>query len=606
MEKSMEPVRTRGEVEKKYTWDLTRIFESDEAWEAMFAAVQADARAFSGRAGTLSGGEEAVLGALDAYMEIARRTEALYTYAMMRQNEDSTVSLYQAMYSRAATLANEVSAQSAFLTPELTALPDGVLEKMMQSPAFADYDAFLKGVLRMKPHTLSAREEQLLAMAGEVANVPDQAYEMLAGADLDLGRTRGENGEKVPLTDAGLLQLLSSPQRAVRRSAYGNIMAGYGRMGNTFAALYAGQVKADLFAARARGYASAREAALYPDEIEEAVYDSLIEAVHSGIGTLDAYLAVRKKQLGVPVLHLYDLYAEPEQGFDISPDIEEAFEIFLKAVAPLGEDYVRDASRALSERWIDVYETKNKRSGAYSCSGAPWTTPYVLLNHKPTYDGLSTLCHEMGHAMHTFYSSKAQPYAKADYTIFVAEVASTCNEILLSEHLRAEYAGNRQAQIALIGSLLEHFRTTVFRQTLFAEFERDAHRLAEQGESLTRERLCALYYDLNRRYYGRSCKVDRDVQNEWMRIPHFYSPFYVYKYATGFCAAVALVRGILSGDPQKRADYRRFLTLGGSMPPLEELRVAGVDMSTPEPVCQALDYFAELIMEYSALVESEA
>ncbi len=602
----MEQARVRSELDPRYTWDLSRIFESDEAWEAMFTAVQADVRAFSQRAGTLGDGREAVLGALNAYMEIAKRTEALYTYAMMRQNEDSTQSRYQAMYSRAATLANDVGAGSAFLTPELLSLPEGTLEALIADPAFGEYDVFLKGVLRMKPHTLSAREEQLLAMAGEVANVPENAYDMLSDADLDLGKTRGEDGRKVPLTDAGLMPLLSSADRAVRKSAYVNIMNGYGRMGNTIAALYAGQVKADLFASRARGYHSAREAALYPDEIDESVYDSLIDAVHGGIGTLDAYLSIRKRQLGVPVLHMYDLYAERKDGFDIAPDIEESFAIFLESVAPLGEDYVRDASRALDERWIDVYETKNKRSGAYSCSGAYWTTPYVLLNHKNTFDGLSTLCHEMGHAMHTYYSSKAQPYAKADYTIFVAEVASTCNEILLCEHLRARYAGNTKAQIALIGSMLEHFRTTVFRQTMFAEFEHEAHRLAEQGESLTRERLCALYAQLNKRYYGHSCKVDKETANEWMRIPHFYSPFYVYKYATGFCAAVALARGILSGEAQRVEAYRRFLTLGGSMPPIEELKVAGVDMSTPEPVCQALDYFAELVLEYGQLTQGEA
>lgn len=602
----MEQARVRSELNPRYTWDLSRIFESDEAWEAMFAAVQADARAFSQRAGTLGEGREAVLEALNAYVEIAKRIEALYTYAMMRQNEDSTQSRYQAMYSRAATLVNDVGAGSAFLTPELLSLPEGTLEALIADPAFAEYDAFLKGVLRMKPHTLSAREEQLLAMAGEVANVPENAYDMLSDADLDLGKTRGEDGRRVPLTDAGLMPLLSSADRAVRKSAYVNIMNGYGRMGNTIAALYAGQVKADLFASRARGYHSAREAALYPDEIGESVYDSLIDAVHGGIGTLNAYLSIRKRQLGVPVLHMYDLYAECKDGFDIAPDIEESFAIFLESVAPLGEDYVRDASRALDERWIDVYETKNKRSGAYSCSGAYWTTPYVLLNHKNTFDGLSTLCHEMGHAMHTYYSSKTQPYAKADYTIFVAEVASTCNEILLCEHLRARYAGNAKAQIALIGSMLEHFRTTVFRQTMFAEFEHEAHRLAEQGESLTRECLCALYAELNKRYYGHSCKVDKETANEWMRIPHFYSPFYVYKYATGFCAAVALARGILSGDAQRVEDYRRFLTLGGSMPPIEELKVAGVDMSTPEPVCQALDYFAELVLEYGQLIEGEA
>ena len=326
--------------------------------------------------------------------------------------------------------------------------------------------------------------------------------------------------------------------------------------------------------------------------------------MHGGLPTLCEYLSIRKEQLGVAQLHMYDLYAKTGDGFDVKMDIDEAFETFLEAVKPLGEDYVADASHALSDRWIDVYETKNKRGGAYS-NAVYKTTPYVLLNHTRTYDGLSTLCHEMGHAMHSYYSSKTQPFAKADYTIFVAEVASTCNEILLYEHLMNKHAGDRKAQIALIGSMLEHFRTTVFRQTMFAEFEHKAHRMAEEGQSLTKENLCAMYYDLNRLYYGKAVKVDREVAQEWMRIPHFYSPFYVYKYATGFCAAVALARNVLSGDAEKVAAYRKFLTLGGSMPPIEELKVAGVDMSTPQPVCEALDYFAELVMEYRSLLSAE-
>ena len=601
----MEQELTRATVDPAYTWDITRIYESDEAWERAFAGVREQAEAFAALAGTLGNGDEAALAALRAYSALCEQMGGVYCYAMMKQNEDSAQGKYQGMYSRAATLSSEVGAKCAFLTPELLALRDGTLERMIADPAFADYDAFLRGVLRMKPHTLCAREERLLAMAGELAGVPDSAYEMLTCADMDLGTTRGEDGKKTKLTDARLVLFLTSPDRAVRKSAYVNVMNGYKRMGNTIAALYAGQVKASIFESKARGYQSAREAALYPDEVDESVYDSLIDAVHGGIGTLREYLRIRREQLGLPVLHMYDLYADTDGGFDVRMDIGEAFDTFLKAVAPLGEDYVRDASRALSERWIDVYETKNKRGGAYSSGGVYWTTPYVLLNHKQNYDGLSTLCHEMGHAMHSFYSNQAQPFAKADYTIFVAEVASTCNEILLSEYLREQYRDDRRAQIALIGSLLEHFRTTVFRQTMFAEFEHKAHLMAQNGESLTQDSLSEMYYGLNKLYYGGACKVDREAASEWMRIPHFYSPFYVYKYATGFCAAVALAKNILSGDPGKVAAYRKFLTLGSSMPPIEELKVAGVDMSTPQPVCEALDYFAELVMTYRELLSRE-
>lgn len=595
---------TRAQVDPRYTWDLTRIYESDEAWEKAFAGVKEGAQEFASRAGTLKGGREAVLSALQSFMALMDEMSCVYTYAMMKLHEDTTVGAYQAMNSRAQTLYSDVAAKTAFLTPQLLEIEEAELEGMIGDPAFAEYDVFLKGLLRQKAHTLSPREEQLLAMAGEIAGVPENAYDMLSGADLDLGTTRGEDGKKAVLTDARLVSFLESPDRAVRKAAYVNVMNGYGKMGNTVASLYAGQVKAGIFAATARGYHSVREAALYPDEIEESVYDSLIDAVHGGVHTLCEYLRIRREQLGLKQLHMYDLYAKTGDSFDVKPDIDEAFDIFLASVAPLGEDYVADASRALGDRWIDVYETKNKRGGAYSTSVYK-TAPYVLLNHTKTYDGLSTLCHEMGHAMHSFYSNKTQPMAKADYTIFVAEVASTLNEILLYEHLMKQYENDRRAQIALIGSMLEHFRTTVFRQTMFAEFEHRAHRMAEEGQSLTKDSLSEMYYALNKLYYGKAVKVDKEVAQEWMRIPHFYSPFYVYKYATGFCAAVALARNVLSGDPDKVAAYRKFLTLGGSLPPIEELKIAGVDMSTPQPVCEALDYFAELVERYSALVSQE-
>lgn len=602
----MEKELTRETVDPRYTWDLTRIYPTDEAWEEAFKEISEEAKAFAKRAGTLSQGRKVVLDALKTLARVDEKLSGLCSYAMMRSNEDSANAKYQAMNDRAGTLAAEVGAASAFLDPELLTLKDGEIEAMMADPDFAEFDRYLAGVLRMKEHTLSAAEEKLMAMAADACESPANAYHMLAYADMDLGKTRGENGEKVQLTDARLLTLLSSKDRAVRKAAYTNIMNGYNKYGNTIAATYAGCVKADIFNSRAHRFDSCRQAAMYPDEIDESVYDSLIDAVHGGIGTLNEYLSIKKEQLGLPVLHMYDLYADQDNGFDISLDVEEAFKTFLEAVAPLGEDYVEAASHALPDRWIDVYETKNKRSGAYCCGSAYWTTPYVLLNHKNTYDGLSTLCHEMGHAMHSYYSNKTQPYIKSNYTIFVAEVASTCNEILLAEHLRKKYEGNRSAQIAIVGSLLQHFRTTVFRQTMFAEFEHKAHRMAEEGESLTRDNVSKMYYELNKLYYGGACKVDKEVAYEWMRIPHFYNSFYVYKYATSFCAAVALARGILAGDKEKLADYRRFLTLGGSMAPIEELKVAGVDMSTPQPVCDALDYFAELVMEYKTLLDKEA
>ena len=600
----MEQELTRGTVDPKYTWDLSRIYESDEAWEHAFEQAKAQGDQVAAMAGRLNQGKEIVLEALKLDNELNQNLSCIYTYAMMKQHEDTTVGKYQAMLGRAGTLVSEAMAKAAFLTPELRSLEDGLLEQYIADPDFSDFDAALRSALRQKPHTLSAKEEQLMAMASEVCSISENVYDMLTDADMDLGKTRDEDGKKAKLTDARLHSFLISPDRAVRKAAYCNVMNGYGKLGNAIAAMYAGQVKADIFNCRARGYKNCRESYLYQDEVDESVYDSLIDAVHGGIDTLAEYLRIKKEQTGLAHMHMYDMYLGVDTGFDIRMDIDEAFETFLAAVKPLGEDYVADAARAMPERWIDVYETKNKRGGAY-CTSVHRTAPYVLLNHKDNYDSLSTLCHEMGHAMHSYYSNKAQPSAKADYTIFVAEVASTCNEILLSEYLLKKYEGNRAARIMLIGHLLEHFRTTVFRQTMFAEFEHKAHLMAEQGESLTKENLCAMYYDLNKLYYGKAAKVDKEVSNEWMRIPHFYSSFYVYKYATGFCAAVALARNVLSGDADKVAAYRKFLTLGGSMAPIEELKVAGVDMSTPQPVCEALDYFAELVMEYRNLLAQE-
>ena len=601
----MEKELTRATVDPKYTWDVTRIYASDEAWEKAFADTKAKGDEVAAMAGTLKNGKQAVLAALTMENDLEQALSCIYTYAMMKTNEEMTQSHYQAMLGRAGSLVSEVMAKGAFLTPELLSLDEETIKAYIADPDFSDYDARLEKTLRMKPHTLSAREEQLLAMAGEVCGASENAYDMLTDADMDLGKTRGEDGKKVKLTDARLTTFLISRDRAVRKAAYTNVMNGYGKLGNAIAAMYAGQVKGDIFNAQARGYKNCRESYLYRDDVAESVYDSLIDAIHGGIGTLNEYLRIKKEQLGLAQMHMYDMYLGVDTGFDIAMDIEEAFGAFLEAVKPLGEDYVADASRALPDRWIDVYETKNKRGGAYSTS-VHHTAPYVLLNYKPTYDGLSTLCHEMGHAMHSFYSNKTQVSAKADYTIFVAEVASTCNEILLSEYLLKKYEGNRAAQIMLIGHLLEHFRTTVFRQTMFAEFEHKAHLMAEAGETLTKDSLSEMYYGLNKLYYGGAVKVDKEVKYEWMRIPHFYSSFYVYKYATGFCAAVALARGILSGDEEKLAAYRKFLTLGGSMTPIEELKIAGVDMSTPQPVSEALDYFAELVMTYSQLLKEEA
>ena len=586
-------------------WDLTRLYASEKDWTEDCGRAAEDMKRLASFAGKLADGESAVLGALYAQSELEYRLERLYTFAMMRLHEDTTRGESQARMAKAASLVSSAEEAGAFLVPELLNFPEETLLAYSQNPAFSDYDVFLRDLARRRSHILGTAEERILAMATEITRVPETASELLSNADLNLGTIRDENGKRVQLTDAGYMRYLTSGNRAVRRQAWKRMMQGYDRMGNTFAALYAGQVKADCFMAKARGFDTCRSAALFPDQVPERVYDNLIQAVHGGLDALAAYLDEKRNALHVKQLHLYDLYCGVTSGFEIAPSFGEAFSVFLEAVKPLGDDYTESAARALKEGWIDVYPAKGKRSGAYS-TGVYGYAPYVLMNYTPDYDGLTTLCHEMGHAMHSYYSDGAQPYAKSHYRIFVAEVASTTNEVLLNEYLQKKYRDNPAAQAMLIGRLLELFRTTVFRQTMFAEFEMLAHTKAERGESLTRESLNAIHLELNRLYYGKACRIDDAIASEWMRIPHFYSPYYVYQYAIGFSAAVLLARGILSGDREKTAAYRRFLTLGGSMPPIEELKVAGVDMASPETVCEALDYFAELLLRYRTCLEATA
>lgn len=595
--------KTRKDVPDGSLWKPEHIYKTREAWEADFAYIKENAAKLAECAGTLGDGCAAVLNALRIYAEAGEHLSRLYTYAATNLNSDNSDSFYQGLIARAQSLATQFYAASAFLQPELLSLPEETLEAYIADPDFADYDVYLKDLERMRPHTLSSETETLLANASEALGGASNIYDMFTDVDMSLGKVRDENGKSVALTNALYGSMMESRNRTVRRGAYERMMKAYAAYGSTFAAMYSTNVKADVFGARAHAYHSAREAALYPDDIPESVYDNLLEAIHDALPVLNAYSEMRKDAFGIPNVHMYDLYTPMAKDFHMELTFDDAYELLLEAVAPLGRDYQDVVRSAKNAGWIDVYETPNKSSGAYSNGGAYGVHPYVLLNYRPELDGLMTLAHEMGHAMHSYYSNKTQPYFKSDYTIFVAEVASTCNEVLTIESLRRRYAGNKDAQIALIGRLLEGFRTTVFRQAMFAEFEMKAHAMEEAGEPLTRESLCKMYYELNRLYYGGGCKVDQVVENEWMRIPHFYNAFYVYKYATGFCAAVALAKRILTGGEEAVAAYRKFLTLGGSMTPIEELKVAGVDMSTPEPIVSALDYFAELLADFSEMLK---
>ena len=594
----MSEVLLRKDIPAQAQWQTSHIYASQEEWEKDFQWIQEKARELASYAGTLKNGKDVVLSLLKTYAESSEHLSRLYTYASCNLNVDNGDSFNQGVMARTQTLYAQYSAAVAFLSPELLKLPKATLKSYIADPDFADFDTILKDLERMRPHTLSSEVETLLASGQEVFGATGNVYDMLTDVDMSLGKVKDEDGKMVALTHARYGSMLESPNRAVRKAAYERMMKAYGAYGSTFAATYAGNVKGDVFMARAHGYQSAREAALYPDDIPVSVYDNLLKAVHEALPVLHAYCGMRKEAFNIPTVHMYDLYAPMTKDFQMKLSFDEAYELLLEAVAPLGKDYQDVVRSAKDGGWIDVYENKGKTTGAYSNGSAYGVHPYVLLNFRPELDGLLTLAHEMGHAMHSYYSNHTQPFIKSDYTIFVAEVASTCNEVLTINALRKKFAGNQAAQQALIGRLLEGFRTTVFRQTMFAEFEMKAHAMEEAGQPLTRESLNAMYYDLNKQYYGGGCRVDKVVENEWMRIPHFYRSFYVYKYATSFCAAVALADKILHGTPEDVAAYRRFLTLGGSMSPIEELKTVGIDMSTPAPIEAALDVFASLLADF--------
>ncbi len=594
--------KTRAQMDARYQWRLEDLYPSDARWEEDFAAARPAierAAAYKGKLGT----KEGLLGALRAYEAVSLLLTRLYSYAHMRRDEDNGSAVYQALTDRAQALLVELGAATAYMTPEILSVGRQAVEEFFrQEPALAPYRRFIEGQLRMQAHTLSPAEERLLAQAGEMASAPDTIYSMLTDADFTFGSITGEDGEKVELTSGRFIPLLQSADRRVRREAYETYYKKYREFSNTIAATYSASVKKDIFFAKARGYSSSREESLFENEIPESVYDALIEAVHRHLPAMHKYLALRKKALKVDQLHFYDIYAPivPDDGMGV--DYETACAMVTEGLAPLGDRYVKDLSQAFTQGWIDVYENPGKTSGAYSW-GAYGAHPYVLLNYEKTLDSLFTLAHELGHSMHTYYSNQNQSYLNSDYPLFLAEIASTTNEAIVLEQLKKKLT-QKQQLMALCNYQLEQMRGTVYRQTLFAEFEREIHRMAMRGEALTCQALTDVYRRLNQEYY-KGVEIDDDIAIEWMRIPHFYRAFYVYQYATGFSAAVAFSRRVLSGDERKRDQYLSFLSAGGSKPPMEILREAGVDMESPEPVEECLKTFEETLDMLIRLMEEE-
>lgn len=553
----------RSEVSSDNKWKLEDIYPSNDIWEEDYKRVKSFAATLPGYKGLLNQSSTKLLECLNADAEMNRLFEKVYVYAHMRSHEDTTDSFYQGLADRADSLGVLVSSANSFIVPEILDMPDELLDQYInENEDLAFYSKNIEDIRRNKPHVLLAAEEQLLAMAGEMANSPASIYNMINNADIKFPTIKDENGQDIEVTKGRYVPLLESSDRRVRKDAFDALYSTYKKQINTIASTLGANVKANIFKSKARKYSSAREASLFADNVPLSVYDNLIEAMHDNMGLMHRYVSLRKKMLGLDELHMYDLYTPIVKEVKMEIPYERAVETVKKGLEVLGSQYMTDLNKGLSSGWIDVYENEGKRSGAYSW-GCYDSHPYVLLNYTPTVDNMFTLAHEMGHAMHTFYSNSSQEYVYAGYKIFVAEVASTLNEAMLTDYL-LKNTTDKKEKLYLLNHYMESFRATVYRQTMFAEFEKIIHKRAEAGEALTAELLSSIYHELNVQYYGPDMVVDDYIDYEWARIPHFYTSFYVYKYATGFSAATFLSQQILEKGEPALDKYLDFLKSGGS------------------------------------------
>ena len=599
----MEMLQKRDEIDARYQWRLEDIFETNEAWQKAAEDAErkiAEIRKYSGK---FVKNAKTLAECMEKLYELNGLVTKLYVYAYMRRDEDSANPFYQDLAGKADLLATKFSAAISFFEPELLAIDSNKVSRFIKKePALQEYTFTIEEIMRKKAHVLSKAEERLLAMSTEATVTGENVFMMFNNADIKFPVITDENGNKVELTNGRYQKFLESPDRNTRKRAFKALYDTYGAYKNTLAAAYAGSVKSDNFYAVAQKYSSCLSAALYQDNVPSTVYNGLIQTVHANIKKVTPYLELRRKMLGVRKLHMYDLYVPFVKVPQKTYSFEEAKDIVLEALKPLGTEYGTILKTAFTDGWIDVYENQGKRTGAYSwgCYGCH---PYVLLNWQGTINDVFTLAHELGHAMHTYYSNQNQPLQYAEYKIFVAEVASTVNENLLMEYMLATSKDDTEKAF-LTNHYLEEFRATVFRQTMFAEFEKMAHKMYEKGEMLTCEALSTMYYKLQKKYFKKVMKIDKEIALEWARIPHFYTAFYVYKYATGFSSATILARGILSGDADKLERYLTFLKSGSSDYPMELLKKAGVDLSSPKPVQEALDLFDEKVKQLEAFIGS--
>lgn len=594
-------IPVRSEADPKYTWALEDVYANNDLWKADLEKARALPAQLAAYKGHLGDSAQKLLEFLQLGDGISVLFDSLYGYAQRRSDEDTANSLYQGMTSQAMSAMVAVDAASSFETPELLAIPDDKLEQFYKDePALETYRLALTRIRNKRAHILSDAEEKLLAAAGEMSQAPDSVYSVFADADLKFPAATDKDGNTHPVTHGTYIPLMHSADRVLRKSAFESLYSVYGQFRNTAAALLSAQVKQLKFYADARKYDSTLQASLDGNYVPTEVYTNLISAVHENMAPMYRYVDLRRKLLGVDELHMYDLYTPIVSDVDVDIPYEEAKQTVYDALACMGDDYRAILKEGFDNRWIDVYENVGKCSGAYSAGLRKH--PYVLLNYSGTLDSMFTLAHEMGHAIHSYLSNKHQPVAYSNYSIFVAEVASTCNEALLMQHL-LKTTKDKKRRAYLINYFLEQFRTTLYRQTMFAEFELEINRRNERGESLTAESLNALYHELNHQYFGDDIVIDKEIDLEWARIPHFYYDYYVYQYATGYSAAIALSRRILKEGAPAVKDYIHFLSGGCSTDPISLLRGAGVDMASTAPIHDALQLFDELITEMEQLME---
>ncbi len=595
----MSSVPERSEIDEQYTWDLESIYATDDDWEAAYEAVAERVDELAAYEGEATDDAETLYAVLELRNEIMREVATVFSYARMRRDEDTTDQEYQAMTARAQSLAADAQSAASFIEPELQALTREEFDAMVEAkPELETYDHYVDDVLRMKPHTRSTEVEALLADLSEVTGATGEVYNMLSNADMSFPTVEEPSGEAVEITQSNFTNLLKRPDREFRKEVYEAYFDEWSDVRNTVAASYKNSVKADVKMAQARDYDTAREAALDGPNIPVEVYDTLVDSVNDNLDKLHRHAELKREALEVDELRMWDLYMPLTA--DEGPDVEydQAAEYVVDALKPLGEAYQSRVAEGLESRWVDVYENEGKQAGAYS-GGTYDTQPFILMNYQDDIASMYTLAHELGHSMHSELTKEEQPYVYSDYEIFVAEVASTVNEALLTNHL-LETVEDPHFRKHVLNEFLERVRSTLYRQTLFAEFEHEAHRLEEAGEPLTADRLDGIYGGLKERYYE-PAEVDDRIAREWMRIPHFYRAFYVYQYSTGISAALAIVNGI-DDDPDAAEAYLDFLRRGSREYPLELLRIAGVDMSTSEPVDRALETYGRRLEELEELL----